>query len=282
MTMPNVKILTDSTADLKPDVIENLGITVLPLSIQMGQKTFRDGVDTNAEDFPARMSRVASPPSTSAPTQRQFEEVFAELTKGGSEVVAIHLSSKLSQTFRNATRAAAPLLGRSKIIIIDSQLITVGLGMLVTAAAQAAADGATLDDVVKLVRGMIPRIYIGFFVETLDYLERGGRIGKAQAMLGTMLNIKPLLILEEGEIVALEKVRTRAKAIEKLVEFISEFTRIERMVILHSTTPEDVSLLIEQINLVLPNLNIQVDQYGPVTATHLGLNALGVVVYEGM
>ena len=173
-------------------------------------------------------------------------------------------------------------LGRSKIVVIDSQLITVGLGMLVTAAAQSAAEGASLDEVVKLVRGMIPRIYIGFFVETLDYLERGGRIGKAQAMLGTMLNIKPLLILEEGEIVALEKVRTRSKAIEKLVEFISEFTRIERMVILHSTTPEDVDLLIEQINLVVPNMNIKIDQYGPVTATHLGPNALGVVVYEGM
>ncbi len=280
--MPRVKILTDSTADLKPDVIERLGITVLPLTIQLGQKTLRDGIDINAEDFPARVARISTPPTTSSPTQRQFEDIFAELTKGGGEVVAIHVSSKLSQTFRNATRAAAPLLGRSKIVVIDSQLITIGLGMLVTAAAQAAADGATLDEVVKLVRGMIPRIYIGFFVETLDYLERGGRIGKAQAMLGTMLNIKPLLILEEGEIVALEKVRTRAKAIEKLVEFISEFTRIERMVILHSTTPEDVSLLIEQINLVLPNLNVQVDQYGPVTGTHLGPNALGVVVYEGM
>ncbi len=280
--MPRVKILTDSTADLTPDVVESLGITVLPITIHLGQKSLRDGIDVTAQDISSRLVHAPVPPTTSAPSQRQFEQVFAELTKGGGEVVAIHVSSKLSQTFRNATRAAAPLLGRSKIVVIDSQLITIGLGMLVTAAAQAAADGAPLEEVVRLVRGMIPRIYIGFFVETLDFLERGGRIGKAQAMLGTMLNIKPLLILEEGEIVALEKVRTRAKAIEKLVEFISEFTRIERMVILHSTTPEDVDLLIEQINLVLPNLNIKVDQYGPVTATHLGPNALGVVVYEGM
>ena len=280
--MPRVKIVTDSTADLSPEVIESLGITVLPLIIQMGSKSLRDGIDVTAQDFSERLSRISTPPTTTAPTWRQFEELFAELTKGGGEVVAIHVSSKLSQTFRNATRAAAPLLGRSKIVVIDSQLITVGLGILVTAAAQAAADGASIEEVVKLVRGMIPRIYIGFFVETLDYLERGGRIGKAQEMLGTMLNIKPLLILEEGEIVALEKVRTRGKAIEKLVEFIGEFTRIERMVILHSTTPEDVALLIEQINLVLPNMNIKVEQYGPVIGTHLGPNALGVVVYEGM
>ncbi len=280
--MGPVKILTDSTADLPADVVDRLGITVLPISIHLGQKSFRDGVDINAEEFFKRLSRTSTPPTTSPPTLRQFEDTFAELTRQTNEVVAIHVSSKLSQTFRIATRAATPLMGRSKIVLIDSQLVTVGLGMLVTAAAQAAADGATMDEVVKLVRGMIPRIYIAFFAETLDYLERGGRIGKAQAMIGTMLNIKPLLILEEGEIVALEKVRTRAKAIERLVEFITEFTRIERMVILHGETPEDVATLIEQINLVLPNMDIRIDHYGPVTATHVGPNALGVVVFEGM
>ncbi len=280
--MARVKIVTDSTADLPPEVIERLGITVLPLTIRLGQQTLRDGIDVTPNDFVTRLASSPTPPVALAPTLRQFETTFTELTKAGNEVVAIHVSSKLSQTYRLAVRAATPLLGRSKIIVIDSQSVTVGLGMLVTAAARAAADGAPLEEVVKLTRGMIPRIYIGFFVETLDYLERGGRIGKAQALLGTMLNIKPLLILEEGEIVALEKVRTRTKAIEKLVEFITEFTRIEKMVILHGNTPDDVNALIEQINLVIPNLNISVDHYGPVIATHLGTDALGVVVFEGM
>ncbi len=280
--MPPVKILTDSTADLSAEVVDRLGITVLPITIHLGQKNLRDGIDITADDFFQRLAHVSTPPTTSPPTPRQFEEAFAELTKQTNEVVAIHVSSKLSQTFRVAQRTATPLLGRSKIVVIDSQLVTIGLGMLVTAAAEVAAQGASLDEVVRLVRGMIPRIYIAFFAETLDYLERGGRIGKAQAMIGAMLNIKPLLILEEGEIVALEKVRTRAKAIEKLVEFITEFTRIERMVILHSDTPQDVAMLMEQINLVLPNLDVKVDHYGPVAATHVGPSALGVVVYEGM
>jgi DegV family protein with EDD domain len=280
--MGRVKIVTDSTADMPPEVVDELGITVMPLTIHLGQKILRDSVDITPADFVQRMSRASTPPKTSAPTQAQFDQLYAELTKGGGEVVSIHVSSKLSQTYRNAQRAAAPLLGRSKIVVIDSQLITVGLGMLVTAAGRAAARGDSLDDVVKLVRGMIPRIYIGFFVETLDYLERGGRIGKAQALLGNMLNIKPLLILEEGEIVALEKVRTRAKAIEKLVEFITEFTHIQKMVVLHGNTPQDVATLIEQTNLLLPNLDISVDHYGPVIATHIGTDALGVVVYEGM
>lgn len=280
--MPRVKILTDSTADLPPEVVERLGIMVLPMKVHIGQKTYRDGIDITSKDFFAKAEHATNPPTTTPPSPREFEEAFAELTRQTDEIVAIFVSSKLSQTFRIATRAAAPLLGRSKIVVIDSQLITVGLGMLVTAAAQLAADGGSLDDVVRLIRGLIPRIYIAFFVETLDYLERGGRVGKAQALLGGMLSIKPLLILEEGEIVALEKVRTRQKAIEKLVEFITEFTHIERMVILHSTTLEDVNMLIEQINLVLPNLDITVDNYGPIMATHLGPNALGVVVYEGM
>ncbi len=280
--MERVRIVTDSTADMPPEVVAELGITVLPLTIHLGQKVLRDGVDVTPSDFVTRLSRVSMPPSTSPPSPRQFEETYGELIRDGGEVVSIHLSSRLSQTFRNAQRAALPLLGRSRIVVIDSQLITVGLGMLVTAAGRAAARGESLDEVVRLVRGMIPRIYIGFFVETLDYLERGGRIGKAQALLGNMLNIKPLLILEEGELVALEKVRTRAKAIEKLVEFITEFTRIEKMVVLHGNTPQDVATLIEQTNLLMPNLDISVDHYGPVAATHVGTDALGVVVYEGM
>ncbi|MCL5950694.1 MAG: DegV family protein [Chloroflexi bacterium] len=279
--MPPVKILTDSTADLPPDVARRLDITVLPITIHVGKKSFRDGIDITAEDFFHQLETASIPATISAPTQRDFEKAFAELTKKSNDIVAIHASSKLSQTFRVATRAAAPLLGRSRIVVIDSQLVSVGLGMLVTKAAQAAADGATLDEVVKLVRGLIPRIYIAFFVETLEYLEKGGRVGKAQSVLGSMLSIKPLLILEDGEIVALEKVRTRAKAIEKLVEFITEFTHIEKMVVLHSNTPEDVSALIEQVNAILPNLDISIDHYGPVMATYLGPSAIGVVVYEG-
>jgi DegV family protein with EDD domain len=278
-----VKIITDSTCDLPPDVVERLGITVVPLTIQLGAKQLRDGIDVTKESFWAQLKRAPTSPTSFPIPQSRFEQVFAEHTnQPNSEVLVILLSSKLSETWHNATRAAAPLLGRHKIIVIDSQTISAGLGMLVVAAGEAVANGASLDKVVKLVRGMIPKIYIGFFVETLDYLARGGRIGKAQSILGTMLSIKPLLILEEGEIVALEKVRTRAKAIEKLVEFITEFAKIEKMVVLHSNTPDDVTLLIEQVDLMMPGLKITVDTYGPVAATHVGPDALGVVVYEGV
>ena len=229
-----------------------------------------------------RLAQDGTHPSTSPPPMSLFESTYADLLKQTDQIVAIHVSSKLGQTFARSQRAASPLMGRAKIAVIDSQLVTVGLGTLVQSAARAAEAGATAEEVVRLVRGMIPRIYIAFFSETLDYLERGGRIRKAQAILGGMMNIKPLLILEDGDIVALEKVRTRAKAVEKLVEFIVEFTHIEKMTILHSTTPDDVKLLIEQINLALPNLDMRVDLYGPALGTHLGPGGLGVVVFEGM
>lgn len=280
--MSQVKIVTDSSSDLAPEVAAGLGITVLPINIHFGNKTYRDGVDLNADEFFERLARNSVFPTTTPPALSLFEDTFGDLMKQTDQIVAIHLSSKLSQTWARAQRAASPLLGRAKIHVIDSQLVSVGLGMLVTSAAQAAENGANVDEVVRLVRGMIPRIYIAFFSETLEFLERGGRIRKAQAILGGMLNIKPLLILEDGDIVALEKVRTRAKAVEKLVEFIVEFTHIEKMVILHSTTPDDVNLLIEQINLALPNLDMKVELYGPALGTHLGPGALGVVVYEGM
>lgn len=280
--MPPVKIITDSSAALTPEQAAQLGVTVLPLTIQLGAKSFREGVDLDAHEFFARIARTNLVPTLSAPPVALFSETFTELMKQSDEIVAIVNSSKLSKTFANAQRAAAPLLGRAKIRVIDSQLISSGLGMIVTAAARAAAEGADVDQVVRLVRGLIPRTYLAFFADTLDYLERNGRIRKAQAILGTMLNIKPLLILEEGDLVVLEKVRTRAKAVEKLVEFIIEFTRIEKMVVLHSTTPEDVAILTEQVHLQLPELDMQVGLYNPSLGVYLGPGALGVVVFEGM
>ncbi len=280
--MAQVKIITDSTAELAPELAAALGVTVLPLTIQLGNKTYREGIDLTSKEFFSKISRSTLTPVLNAPPVSMFEQTLDELMKETDEIVAILNSSKLSKTYHNAMRAASPLMGRAKIRIIDSQLITTGLGMVVVNAARAAQDGADVEQVVRLARGLIPRTYIAAFADTLEYLERSGRIRKAQSILGTMLNIKPLLILEEGEIVVLEKVRTRAKAVEKLVEFIIEFTHIEKMDILHSTTPEDVALLIEQVNLQLPNLDMKVEMYGPSLGAFVGPGALGVVVYEGM
>jgi DegV family protein with EDD domain len=169
---------------------------------------------------------------------------------------------------------------------MDSMSASWGLGLLVKAAAEAAADGLPLDAIVRLVRGMLPHIYLVFFVERLDYLERGGRIGTAQALLGTMLHIKPLLLMEDGEIVPLEKVRTRTLVIEKVADFVAEFATIQQLVILKSPVENEINDLVgelrEHLSTALPRQEFDVIDYDPVLACHLGPGALGVIVYEGL
>jgi DegV family protein with EDD domain len=159
----------------------------------------------------------------------------------------------------------------------------VGLGILVKASAEAAAKGQSLDDITRIIRGMIPRIYVVFFVETLDYLEREDRIRPAQALLGAMLDIKPFLTMQDGELIPMEKVRSRDRAVDKLFEFISEFSDIEQITILQSTPhpTEDTKLLLERLDIAFPGLEAPVVVYGPTLASHLGLGALGVIVFEG-
>jgi DegV family protein with EDD domain len=218
-----VKIVTDSTAYLEPGVAEELEISVVPLNIHFGDEILRDGVDITAAEFFRRLDRSPEMPTSSPPSRSTFEKLYSKLSKTTDEIVSIHISDKLSQTCAVANAAAAPFLGRCDIAVVDSLTTSLGLGILATAAAKAAAQGETLDEVVRLLRGMIPHIYVVFLVETLDYLERGGRIGRAQAILGSMLGIKPLLIMEEGEIVPLEKVRTRSRAIDKLFDFVDGY-----------------------------------------------------------
>jgi DegV family protein with EDD domain len=279
-----VKIVTDSTAYLEPGVAEELEISVVPLNIHFGDEILRDGVDITAAEFFRRLDRSPEMPTSSPPSRSTFEKLYSKLSKTTDEIVSIHISDKLSQTCAMANAAAAPFLGRCDIAVVDSLTTSLGLGILATAAAKAAAQGKTLDEIVRLLRGMIPHIYVVFLVETLDYLEREGRIGRAQAILGSMLGIKPLLIMEDGEIVPLEKVRTRSRAIDKLFEFVVEFPRIEQMAILQKSpvATEETLLLIERLELVLPEIEFPIISYGPVLATHVGPNTMGIIVYEGM
>lgn len=279
--MPKVKIVTDSSSDLSPNVARGLGISVIPLNIRLGKKVFRDGVDMTSLQFLRRLRKSAMPPIASPPSARAFQEVYEGLVRVTDQILSIHISSELSPTVQVASQATEAFLGRCRIEVMDSRLTSTGLAMLATVAAEAAAAGTSLEEIIRLMRGMIPHIYMVFFVETLDYLERGGWLAEAQALLGSMLGIKPMLIIEDGEIVPLEKVRTRVKAIEKLGEFVTELTYIQRLVILQSTLTEDAQLLAERINLAKPTQKVEFGTYGPVLTSYIGPDAMGVVVYEG-
>lgn len=279
--MANVIIVTDSNAHLPPDAAKRLGVQIVPHQIQIGKRFYREGVDLTAQSYFRKVASSSALPIDLPPAQADFEEVYNRLHRQTDQILSLHVSSQVNNTCAVARAAASNLLGRCQITVVDSQTVSIGLGILVETAAVTAASGARLDDVVRLVRGMVPHLYGAFFVETLDYLERSRRISKAQALLGTMLGIKPLLTVEEGEILPAEKVHTRERAAEKLAEFIGEFSHIRKMAILQHGFNHEAETLLKHLHDQHPNQEIPVYTYSPSLACHLGPSAMGVIVYEG-
>lgn len=284
--MANVKIVTDIAAYLEPELVDRFQITVLPMEIHFGDETFHIGPQDSWDRLFRRMAEVPAKLTKAVIPSTVFHETYERLNQETEEILVIPSSSKLSGVYNEARTVARAFLGRCRIVAMDSMSASWGLGLMVKAAAQAAEKGLSLDEIVRLVRGLLPHIYLVFFVERLDYLERGGRIGQAQALLGTMLQIKPLLLVEDGEIIPLEKVRTYSLAIEKLADFVAEFATIQQVVILKSPLENGldrlIGELIEELSLALPDQHFMSIEYDPVLACHLGPEALGVVVYEGV
>ena len=284
--MANARIVTDITAFLEPDLVARHQITVLPIRIKFGEKEFLISTQQSRDQFfeyiagrPAEKTEVSIPPSV-------FQQAFAQLNRETEEILVIPSSGKLSNAFAQAQEAARGFLGRCRIEVMDSLSVSWGLGLIVKTAAEVAAQGLPLDAIVRRVRGMLPHIYLVLAVERLDYLEQGGRIGPAQALLGNLLKIKPILLVEDGEIVPVEKVRTRVMALEKLADFVVEFASIQQVVILQSPLENhdsfQVAELRDLLNVALPRQPFESVDYDPILACHLGPEALGVVVYEGM
>jgi DegV family protein with EDD domain len=279
-----VRIVTDSAAHfLNADVIDRYDIKIVPLTIQMGSQSFREGVDLDADAF-FRLVSHANPSATLvAPTVDDFAGVYSRLCRQTDQILSLHISRQMSDTWDHARAASKTLLGRCEIMAVDSMTTSVGLAILVEAAAEAADAGADLEEVVRIVRGMLPRIYSVFFVNTLDYLRYNGLLSEAQSILGTMLNIKPFLTIEEGELIPMEKVRTPIQAVDKLVEFVAEFAAVENLVILQNTSyPTDQTrMLQDRLAAEFPGRSFPVMMYGPSLASMIGPDGMGVVVYEG-
>lgn len=284
--MTAVRIITDITAHLEPEFCQEHQIGVLPMQIRFGEDTYTIHPDEDVTWLFETMAEVPAKTSQATISTRTFERAYAQACRQAEEILVILSSSKLSDAYTKAQAAARAYLGRCRITVMDSMSTSWGLGIIVEAAARAAAEGQPLDEIVRLVRGMLPHIYLVFLIERLDYLERGGRLGIAQALLGTMLRIKPLLLVEGGDIVALEKMRTRPMALEKLVDFVAEFASIQQVVILRSPLANDMDEMIgdlrRKLNEILPGREFPVIEYGPLLACHLGPEALGVIVYEGV
>ena len=279
-----VQIVTDSAADTDPSIARRLGITVVPLTVRVEGNEYLDGVEIGAEELLLRMTRERVRPEIVGPTAESFYEVYSGLARETDQIISIHSSASLSSTWREAQLAARSFLGRCDIVVMNSETLSLGLDLLVQEAAELARAAVPLNNIVRHIRGMIRHVYIVLVTETLDYLEHSGRISPAQAILGSMLHIKPFLAIEEGDIIPMEKVRGTDRAIDKLIEFASEFSTIERMAILQSTpyATDDTRFLRDRLNLIAPGHEFPILLYGPLLASHIGPDATGLVVYEGM
>lgn len=275
-----VKVVTDSASDIPATIARELGITVVPCNVHFGEKTYRDGVDLTSEEFFMELARSPTLPTTSQPAVGVFEETYRRLAKETDQIVSIHLPAKLSATLSSA-HLAARSFPDLEIAIIDSTQVCMAQGWLAIIAARAARRGMGLADIVALVEDTIPRLRLIALLDTLEYLQRGGRIGKASALLGTLLNVKPLLQVLDGEALPLGNVRTRRKALQRLVEIVGDLGPLEEVAVMHANAPAIARRLVEMLSPIHPPDRILIGQVGAILGTHAGPGAVGVACVVG-
>ena len=270
------KIVTDSTADLPPPVIRELDITVVPALIQFGDKVYRDSVDLSSDEFYRKLQTNSFLPKTSPASPGTFGEVYTRLGQEADGIVSIHVSAKMSATYAAAKMGSEQL--KCPISIIDSQTASMACGLLVIIAARAARDGASLSEIEALVRAAVPRTVTYGVFGTLEYLYKGGRIGRAQAFLGGILKLNPILAIRGGEILPIARVRTRPKAIERLCEILRESGVPQEMSVMSTTEPDEVEALAQRLSPIFPPERIYRARIGPAMGTYVGPGAVGVSV----
>lgn len=271
-----VKIVTDSSCDLPDALVKELGIEVVPLKIRFGDEELVDRVDLSSSEFWARCSTSAELPSTAAPAPGAFEEVFRAAAAGGAEgVVCVNLSSKLSATGEAAQAAARAVADVVPVKVVDSLSVTLGLGMIAVESARRAAAGAGLDQIVALAEDMARRTKVFGSLDTLEYLKKGGRIGAAQALLGSILSIKPCIEVVDGKVEPGPKQRTRSRSLQWLADQVGGFQGVENLAVLHGDAP-DVDTLVGLLAPHYPREEIVVGQLGAVVGAHTGPRTIGV------
>lgn len=275
-----VKLVTDSVADLPPEITKDLGITVIPLNVHFGTETYKDRVELTAEDFYQKLESGPTLPTTSAPGPGVFAAVFDELAAKYNEILGVFLSRKLSATYEAALQGVKLMKRKCQIEIVDSTLGIMGEGLLVMEAAKKALTGASLSELADMISKTIPRVHVQVTLDTLKYLARGGRIGKVQALMGTMLRMNPILSIKNGEAFPSARVRSRAKAREWLYEFAAKFDKVKALAVEYGTDVAEAKVLAQRIASVFPKVPIYLSNIGPVIGTHTGPTVLSITVLE--
>jgi DegV family protein with EDD domain len=272
-----IRVVTDSTSDILPAAAAHLGVDVVPLTVRFGDEQFRDGVDLSPEQFYLRLPDTPVQPSTSQPTPEQFAEVYRRHVDAGDSVVSVHISAKLSGTIQSASLAAQEF-PNGAVRVVDSTTVSAGMQILVRDALADIAAGAGQDDVVARIEERRERIGVYVLLDTLTYLQRGGRIGRAQGLLGGILNVKPLLRVAEGEVQPEARVRSRQQGIAKLVELAAAQRPLEALAVFHCGAPDLLALIEPKLRADHPGLEILEGQLGAVVGTYSGPGGFGIAM----
>ena len=279
--MAEVKIITDSTAYLPPELITRYGIQVVPLKVLFGPEAYAEGVDISNEEFYRKLAKASTLPTTSQPSIGDFVQAYGETAREAVPILSIHISSKLSATVNSALNAKDEL-PQAQIEVVDSLSTCMGLGMIVLAAARAADEGQPLSQIRASTERLIKGMHIFFVVDTLEYLHKGGRIGGAAALLGTVLRIKPILYIKDGQIEVLARVRTKRKAVKRMLELVEE--RVQKgasvhVAVIHAQAAEEALALQEEVRARFDCAEMYLSELGPVIGTHAGPGAVGLAFY---
>jgi DegV family protein with EDD domain len=255
---------------LPPQVVEEFGITVVPLVVRFGNDLYRDSLDLSPDQFYGKLKTSKVLPATSVPPPAAFADAYSKLAEKTDEIMVITLTSKLSATYQVALQAVGLMKKRCRVEILDSQWAVMAQGFIAIAAAETAQSGASLDEVLDVARRTIHRVDMCAAFDTLEYLERGGRIGKAQAFLGSLLKVNPIIGMKNGETYPLARERSRTKAIDYLCNFVTGFDRVEGLAVEYASDVDEANRLMEKLHSKYPDVPIYLSRTSPVIGTHTG------------
>ena len=276
----NIKIVTDSGADLPTTLAQELDITVVPVYLRFGKEVYRDRVDIGEDEFYKRLLQDPIHPNTTQPSPQDFADAYEKLSQEADGIISIHITSKLSGTFNSAVQGKKMINSNCPIEIVDSQNLSIAVGLMVIQTSKMVDSDMSLEQIVIELQKIIPNVHLLALFDTLKYLVKGGRVGKAKALLGSVLNVKPLLTMKDGELVPSGQVRTRSKGIDRLVDFVKNAREIQDLAVLHSTTLDEAQAIIECTDSVFPKEKTILARLGPGLGVHGGPGVLVVALRE--
>jgi DegV family protein with EDD domain len=276
-----VKIVTDSSSDIPPEIARELDITVVPLSVRFGAQTYRDGIDIMPEEFYRRLVAEPVHPATAAVSPGDFAGVYDKLAAEAGGIISIHLSQKVSATYNAAVQGRSLMENKAcPVEIIDSRFVTIALGLITIGAARAAQAGKDMQEIVAQVNALVPCMRVYGILDTLKYVMKGGRLGRAGPFISSILPVKPVLTMKDGTVAPIGAARTRLKAIERLCGLIASVPMVQEIGIAHSATEEELLSFVERIKSILPDIKPVISRLGPALGVHGGPGSILVGIQQ--